>query len=475
MCILVLESSTSSAKAMLYDKDRGVVDMLSESYAPDTYDIGEIGAQNPEEIFLQTARVGKRLAAGRKIDAVIPGGTWHNVLVTDADVRPLTPAYTWTYNGAAWVASRLRADKAFCKSFYQRTGCMVHAIYPIFKLLALKEKGMDLSGKMFCSQSSYNVFRLTGERVTTDSTASGEGLLNVHTRQWDPDALALLGIVPEQLFRLTTYRETFPLSEEGARLLGIPAGVPVLPNYPDGALNQVGAGALTPGVMTFSVGTSGALRLSTARPVLPEEPSTWCYLSPNSWLSGAATSGACNCLDWCKEQFFPADMSYNQIEQADVDLEKMPFFFPFLFGERCPGWNDEWQGGFFRLRADHSAAALYRSVQEGILFNLYQCYNILCSENGIPAEVRLSGGITNSKLWQQMCCDIFGRDIVCSDVPHASMLGGAVLALEVLGGIDKIENFKVGTMERLTPDPQMHALYEKRYSIYLERYRQGNF
>ncbi len=35
MCILVLESSTSSAKAMLYDKERGVVDMLSEVYAPD--------------------------------------------------------------------------------------------------------------------------------------------------------------------------------------------------------------------------------------------------------------------------------------------------------------------------------------------------------------------------------------------------------------------------------------------------------
>lgn len=475
MCILVLESSTSSAKAMLYDKKRGVVDMLSEVYAPDACDVGEIGAQNPELIFQQTARIGKRLAAGKKIDAVISCGTWHTVLVTDADIRPVTPSYTWTYNGAASVAARLRADKTFCKSFYQRTGCMVHAIYPVFKLLSLKENGLDLSGKMVCSQSSYNVYRLTGKCVTTDCTASGEGLLNVHTRQWDPQSLALLGITDKQLFRLTNYRETFPLSEEGSSLLGIPAGIPVLPNYPDGALNQVGAGALTPGVMTFSVGTSGALRLSTTRPVLPKEPSTWCYLSPNSWLSGAATSGACNCLDWYKEHFFPAAVSYEQLERTNIDLQKMPIFFPFLFGERCPGWNDQRLGGFLRLRADHSAAELYRSVQEGILFNLYQCYNILCQENGIPVEVRLSGGITNSKMWQQMCCDIFGRNMVCSNVPHASMLGGAVLAMEVLGGIDKIEKFEVGAMEQLTPDPTMHTLYEKRFSIYLEQYQKGNF
>ena len=470
MLILVMESSTTSAKAMLYDDKRGVVGMLSEAYAPGTYDVGEIGTQDPEAIFSQTASLGKKLAEGQKIDAIVPCGTWHNIMVTDRDMKPVTPAYTWTYNGAAAVAAELRANNDFCSDFYQRTGCMVHAIYPVFKLLALKQRGVDLTDKFICSQSSYNVYRLTGQRVTSDSTASGEGLLNIHTRDWDKQSLELVGITSDQLCRLTNYREMFPLTAEGAALLNLPEGTPVLPNYPDGALNQVGAGALNPGVMTFSVGTSGALRLSVTRPVLPQKPSTWCYLSPNGWISGAATSGACNCLDWCKNTLFPADVTYDALEQAEVNIEQMPLFFPFLFGERCPGWNDEWRGGFLKLSPSHTPADLYRSVQEGVLFNLYHCYQMLCKENGVPTEIRLSGGITHSRVWMQMCCDIFGCSMICSDVPHASMLGGAVLALENLGGIDRIENFKAVDTEILQPNPEMHLLYEKRFAAYLERY-----
>ena len=86
----------------------------------------------------------------------------------------------------------------------------------------------------------------------------------------------------------------------------------------DGGLNQVGVGALEKGVATLSVGTSGAVRLTTDRPIIPETPGTWCYLSPKSWLSGAATNGCCNCIDWARTRLFPAGTSYEQaIEHMD--------------------------------------------------------------------------------------------------------------------------------------------------------------
>ena len=47
------------------------------------------------------------------------------------------------------------------------------------------------------------------------------------------------------------------------------AGIPVIPAHPDGALNQVGSGALGDGVMTLSAGTSGAIRMAFDRPYLP--------------------------------------------------------------------------------------------------------------------------------------------------------------------------------------------------------------
>lgn len=467
--ILILESSTTSAKAMLFDPSAGVVKMASETYPAAVYDTGEAGSHDAQAIYLQTIQLGRQLCENEKIEAIVPCGTWHNVLVCDRNMQPLTPAYSWTYNGAAQIVAELRESEAYTNSFYQRTGCMVHTIYPAFKLLALQQKGVDLSGTYISSQSSYMFYHLTGCRLATDAIASGSGLLNVQTRDWDPDVLAQIGIEKSQLGRLTTYKETAPLSAQAAKLLGLTPGIPVLPAYPDGALNQVGAGALESGVMTFSVGTSGALRLSTPKPVLPEKPGTWCYLSPNAWLSGAATSGACNCVDWIKDLLF-SGVSYKDVEQIPVSYQKMPIFLPFIFGERSPGWNDENRGEFCELHYSHSPPDLYFSVLEGVLFNLYQCYQILCSVWGEPKHIHLSGGITNSKKWKQMCCDIFGREMMCARVPHTSMVGGAVLAMEATGHIARIEDYSVETTETLYPDHQMHQMFQERFQRYTSLY-----
>lgn len=470
--ILILESSTTSAKAMIFDPSVGVVKMVSEAYPAAICNKGEVGSHDAQAIYLQTIKLGSQLCENEKIEAVVPCGTWHNVLVCDRNMQPLTPAYSWTYNGAAQVAVGLRKSEEYTNSFYQRTGCMVHAIYPAFKLMTLRQKGVDLSNTYISSQGSYMFYHLTGCRLATDAIASGSGLLNVRTRDWDPDVLAQIGIKKSQLGRLVTYKETAPLAEQAARLLGLTPGIPVLPAYPDGALNQVGAGALENGIMTFSVGTSGALRLSTQKPVLPEKPGTWCYLSPNAWLSGAATSGACNCVDWVKGLLF-SGTTYKDVERISVDYRKMPIFLPFIFGERCPGWNDENRGGFCGLLSDHSSVDLYFSVLEGVLFNLYQCYQMLCRVAGEPKFIQLSGGITNSRVWQQMCCDIFGREMTCAKVPHTSMVGGAVLAMESIGRIARIEDYSVETMEVLNPDRQMHEMFQERFRRYTYFYEQN--
>ncbi len=474
MLILVLESSTTSAKAMLYDTAHGVVDTLSRSYSPAVSHQKEVGAQNAHEVFSQTASVGRELCQGQKINLVVTSGTWHNILVTDADFSPLTPAFTWSYNGAAGVANRLRSDDAFCNAFYQRTGCMVHAIYPAFKLMMLKEQGFSLANRRLCCQSSYNTYQLTGQAVMSDCSASGSGLVDVHTRNWDTETLNLLDVQAEQLFELTSYHNPLKLSAHGAKQLGLPEGTPVIPSYPDGALNQVGAGALRPGKMTFSVGTSGALRISTTKPALPQKPSTWCYMSPDSWIIGAATSGACNCIDWFKN-LFGNGVTYADLEEQDLNVSDAPLFFPFLFGERCPGWQDAWKGGFLSLRPNHTQKDLYHSVQEGVLFNLYQCYQILCQANGAPDEIHLSGGIMNSRKWMQMCADIFGREMHCAHISNVSMVGAAVLGMKALGCIEKLEDYQHQASEILLPNPTMHQLYAQRFTAYKARYEKNIF
>lgn len=467
MYILVLESSTTSAKAMLYNAADHTYEIKTKAY-PLYFNNATL--HDAESVLMETAALSKSLCSGKKIDAVALCGTWHNVLLCDADFHPKTPVYQWSNIEAAEICRRLRQDESFTLDYYQRTGCMVNAIYPAFKLKMLRERGYHLEDYYVADQGTYNFYRLTGEKIVTDCMLSGEGFLSIREKKLDKVILSELGISETNFPRLVTYDSSSPLTEEGAGLIGIEPGTPVLSACPDGALNQIGAGALDRGVMTISVGTSGALRIATPQPVLPEIPSTWCYLAPETWLSGAAISGCCNCVDWYKDKMFGPDKTYDEIEGAFGGTSDTPVFLPFLFGERCPGWQDDRQAGFFGITPLHTRYDFYHSVLEGVLYNLYHCYNVLTEINGFPKKIKLSGGIVNSPYWSQMCADIFGMEMEVDSTKHGSLMGAAALGLKMLGAINDISEFSVKTHRTIQPDFKKAKIYRDKYERYLYYY-----
>lgn len=466
MKILALESSTTSAKAMIYDTDTRDFQVESVPYKMESSE----GIQDAEEVFQQMVAMGKELCKGQKIDMVALGSEWHSVVLCDENMKPQTPVYHWTYLGAVDICKNLRNDKEFVDWIYQKTGCMVNAIYPVYKIMLLKEQGYDVTKYRFMGQSTYNTYRLTNEWVVTDSMASAAGLLNLHEKDYDLDIIEKLGTKREQYPKVIRYDDIYPLTQEGAELLGLEAGIPVLTSNPDGGLNQVGAGATKEGIMTLSLGTSGALRMSVSKPLLPKKPSVWCYYSPKSCLSGAATSGCCNCIDWFKKKYFPAGTSFAEMENGCEDIANTPVFLPFLFGERCPGWEDERTGSFFKLKSQHTLFDMYRAIQEGVLFNLYQCYEELVALNGEPKQIMLSGGIVLSKLWTQMAADIFQKEMTIQEVEHSSLMGSIALSMELLGVIEDASDFVSENNEVIAPNPEMKAMYQAKYADYFEMY-----
>ncbi|MCF8020459.1 MAG: hypothetical protein K9L62_13830 [Vallitaleaceae bacterium] len=463
MLALIIETSTTSAKAMLYDSQDRIIDMLIE---PFPLTISNMSTQDAQEVYKFSMAVGRKIAQGKKVDIISISATWHSILLCDHNMTPITPTYLWSYTGAEQVVINIQKDKELTKELYARTGCIPHANYPLYKLMHLKELGYNTREAYILGQGSYTFYKMTGQRMVSRSMASGSGMLNIHTLDYDDTILNLIGIDRHQLGQLCNHTDIQALNSEAANLLGIKSGIPVIPTQPDGALNQVGAGALSNGVMTLSVGTSAALRVTSSSPVLNENANIWCYTTPISWLSGAATSGACNCVDWIKSEMFPPELTYKDIEEQMTLINKPPIFLPFLFGERSPGWKDDKKGGFFELSNHTTSEDMYLAVLEGVLFNILQCYKILVDHNGKPSKVILSGGILNSKFWTQMCSDILQVELECSDVDQTSMLGAAVLALEVSGEIKDIKDFKTEKGITIYPRKAYKEIYEKKYAEY---------
>ncbi len=473
MNILALEASTSSAKAIIYSSRDGIVGALDRPYDER---ISDVITQDPEGVFRALLSCGKSLRDSFEgdIDAIALSSTWHSLLFTDRGGKPIGKTLTWANNKAADTVDRYKEDRDLMEIIYQRTGCPIHTTFPLWKWLHTKEEeSMDMDSVLISSQPEYIFERLTGERGVSRSVASGSGLMNIHTLDWDEEILKFAGISKDQLAPLYESDYNAPLKTEVAEFLGIKSGIPVVITGPDGALNQVGAGAMGEGVMTMSVGTSGAIRMATDNPILPQNPSTWCYyVAEGKRLAGAAISGAGNCVNWFAKSLNKGAYSYRELDDmvGHSNLEDAPIFLPFMYGERSPGWDGARLGGFEELRGDHGLGELFYSILEGILFNLYQCYEILSQVGGIPHEIRISGGIENSPLWLQMAADIFQKEIHTFDLEHASIMGATVIALKVMGEITSVQDFVQEPKKVIIPNKDKLEFYGRRFRKYKKWY-----
>ena len=69
---------------------------------------------------------------------------------------------------------------------------------PLVKLVWFSRHEPELAGQVrwWVGLKDYVLHHLTGELVTELSSASGTGLLNLKSRNWDAQSLELAGIVP---------------------------------------------------------------------------------------------------------------------------------------------------------------------------------------------------------------------------------------------------------------------------------------
>jgi len=58
----------------------------------------------------------------------------------------------------------------------------------------------------------------------------------------------------------------------------------------------------------------------------------------------------------------------------------------------------------------------------------------------------------------------------CEEIPHASLIGATVLALEYTGYLDSIRNYRTKRGEIVRPEEKGATLFAERYQNYLSYY-----
>jgi len=141
--------------------------------------------------------------------AVATDTFWHSLLGVDADGRPLTPIYLWLDARSRGEVAGLR-QQLDERAVHARVGCVFHWSYWPAKLSWLRHTQPDLYKRVhrWISFGELVLERLTGQTGTSVSMASGTGVLNVHSCEWDSEMLSALGLDRQHLGKLVALEHT---------------------------------------------------------------------------------------------------------------------------------------------------------------------------------------------------------------------------------------------------------------------------
>ena len=263
--------------------------------------------------------------------------------------------------------------------------------------------------------------------------------------------------------------------------MGITANTPVVIGASDGVLANLGVGAISPGIVAVTVGTSGAVRATIGKPQTDPQARLFCYpLTEDYWVVGGAVNNGGITLRWVRDQLADAEIDTAKLLNQDpYDMltaiaNTIPpgseglIFHPYLAGERSPLWDANSRGSFFGLALHHNKAHLIRAILEGVVYNLYLVFQALESITGEVKSIRAAGGFARSSLWRQMLADIFAREVAIPETYESSCLGAALLGLYALGEIEDLAKSQSINQEihRHQPIAENVAIYQQILPIY---------
>ncbi|PKN90467.1 MAG: xylulokinase, partial [Chloroflexi bacterium HGW-Chloroflexi-7] len=415
-----------------------------------------------------------------QIGAIGLTGQMHGLVLMDEDGKVLRPAILWNDQRTQTQCDRIH-EKIGKEAFIQITGNVALTGFTAPKILWVKENEPEVfaKAKHVLLPKDYIRYKLTSDYAMDKADGAGTVLFDLHARDWSPEVLSSLEIPKAWMPRTYEGTEiTGVISREAAALTGLKEGTPVVAGGGDQAAGAVGMGAVEPGVVSLTLGTSGVVFATT--PAAYIEPAgrlhAFCHAVPGMWHFMGVMLSAAGSLQWYRDTLAP-NMDFDTLLK---DAESIPagseglVFLPYLTGERTPYPDPLARGAFIGLTLRHNQAHLTRAVLEGVAFGLKDSFMLIKNAGlGKITQVRASGGGTKSALWRQILSSVLDVELVTVNSAEGGAYGAALLA-GVAGGTWKDVPTACNTCIKITgstsPDLKQVEIHNKVYAIYRDLY-----
>lgn len=483
-CFLGIDVSTTGAKALLIDQDGRV---LGSATAPLTLSSPQPlwSEQDPAEWWRGTVQSIRQVMQDTGVQASSVAsigltGQMHGLVLLDEAGNVLRPAILWNDQRTGAQCEEIRRRLGF-ERLIQITGNNALTGFTAPKILWVQQNEPEVYARArhILLPKDFVRFRLTGEYAMDKADGSGTLLFDIKARTWSQEVLQALEIPSEWLPPTFEGPQiTGRLNAEAAQVTGLLEGTPVMAGGGDQAAQAVGVGAVEPGIVALTLGTSGVVFATTeAAHIEPQgRLHAFCHALPNTWHFMGVMLSAAGSLQWYRDTLAPGESFDTLLEpaaQVPVGSEGL-LFLPYLTGERTPHPDPLARGAFIGLTIRHSRAHMTRAVLEGVAFGLLDSFELIRSAGKVTVrQVRVSGGGARSPLWRQILADVFNVELVTVNTTEGAAYGAALLAGVGAGAWVDVPSACQAVI-RLTgttaPHPDAHDRYQQLYPLYCQAY-----
>lgn len=477
--VIGIDIGTGSTKAVAVDEANNVLCSAQQFYSSITE--GEKSEQDVCVVYHAFQQTLKEIVDRlQQPPAVISlSSAMHSVLAVDSEGRPLTNAILWSDTRSKKIAEALR-NTSIGEAIYLATGTPLHSMSPLCKIKWLQQEEPHIFSKAakFISIKEFIWLQLFDEYVIDHSLASATGLFNVHQLKWEEEALQFAGIDGRHVSLPVpvTYSQKL-VKTSVAKEMALPLGTQFLIGASDGTLANLGSLCLQSSEAAITIGTSAAVRITSAKPVQNPERMIFNYrLDEQTFVCGGAVNNGGNVFQWLLKNMFTENKNISTYEELFHFVSAVSpgsnglLFLPYLHGERAPIWDEKSSGAFIGISFMHNLAHFARATAEGVCFALYHILISLEDVCGRIEQLFVSGGLVHSGAMMQLLANVTGKNVVVQQTEDASALGAVYLAQKALGVIQDYSSIAAKEATSFKPQTKETDDYQKLFDIYKQLY-----
>lgn len=484
--IAAIDVGTTGARTIIFDINGKMITSAYQEYPSITPKPNWV-EQDAEQWWQAVSKTSKEVLKNKSVDvkdilAIAITNQRETIVPVDKNGKPLHNALIWQDRRTTMQCDAIR-ESVGTEKIFKITGLIIDPYFSASKIIWLRENEPKIFQKThkFLLVHDYVANKLTGAFVTDHSNASRTMLFDIKKFQWS-NAICEQLKIPMDKLPTSQISGTFigELIPEAVKATGFSNGTPVVAGGGDQQCAALGLGLTKEGLVKATTGTGTFVIAPLTKPKLDSKMRVICSASviPNQWVLEASifTTGAV--YRWFRDNFAEHereiakkkgvdvyDILNNEIESAEPGAKGL-ILIPHFVGAGAPHWDPEAKGMLYGLSLGHTKRDILRAIIEGVCFEIKKSLEVF-NELGLSIhELRIAGGATRSKLWNQLQADIYSLPVVKTPYEETTALGAAILACigaGIYSNPQKAVNKMVKIKTIFKPRANLKNFYEKQY------------